>query len=76
MPKQRKTRAELEAMIMAEMRHIPLCTGTSGVTVRGLADRRVAATWEISHVHNSTHLCESELAPVYQRLVVLYDLAE
>jgi hypothetical protein len=45
----KKTQAELEAMVLAELRKVRHGEEARGVTVIGLDDERVEATWEVSN---------------------------
>ena len=45
-----KTRTELEALVLAELRAVPQCGGALHVTVVAYDDYRVPATWEVTVV--------------------------
>ena len=54
MDKSPKTRTELEALVLAELRAAPQCGGASHVTVVPYGDYRVPATWEVASFNPST----------------------
>ena len=43
-----RTRAELEALVLAELRATSRCAGAVHVTVVAYGDHRVPATWEVA----------------------------
>jgi len=74
MAKQHKTRHELEALVFTEARKVRECKGMTGVTVQGIADDRVDYTWNVSHAHNATRMCERIIVNIETKLQKLYDL--
>ena len=76
MPKERKTRSDLQALIFAEMSKIRECEGGTGVTVIGVVDDRGDYNWCVSRAHNVTPLCQQAIADLERRLQSRYDLTE
>jgi hypothetical protein len=74
----KKTQAELEAMALAELRKVRHCEEARGVTVIGLDDERVEATWEVSNFNAGlagAQSCEQALTTIVPRLQQQFDLA-
>jgi hypothetical protein len=72
-----KTVTELAAIVLVELRKAEHCEEASNVSVRGLADDRVEATWEVSYFNAGgagTESCQHALREIVPRLQALYDL--
>ena len=63
MDKSPKTRTELEALVLAELRAATQCGGASHVTVVPYDDYRVPATWEVASFNPSQPLLAR--VPIY-----------
>jgi hypothetical protein len=75
--KPKKTRAELEEMVMAELRKVRHCEQARSVTVVGLDDDRVDVTWEMGHFNPGqagTQSQEQALNAIVPRLQKRFDL--
>jgi hypothetical protein len=73
-----KTKAELEALVLAELRAAPDCGGAVHVTVVAFDDYRVPATWEVASCNPGTsapEACERALCDVVSRLQQHFDIA-
>jgi hypothetical protein len=73
-----KDRAELEAMVLAELRQMPHCEDACSVTVIGLDDERVEATWDVSNFNAGESVedsCEAALRALLPGLQRQFDLA-
>ena len=73
-----KTRAELEALVLAELRAASDCGGTAHVTVVAYDDYRVGATWEVASCDAGTSVpeaCERALCDIVRRLQQHFDIA-
>jgi hypothetical protein len=76
MAKRKKSRAELEAIVLAELRQTLNCTDVSSVVVVG--SKHGAFTWEVESyiAARSPFLhCEQALRTIVPRLQAAYDLA-
>ena len=65
------TRAELEALVLAELRATSQCAGAVHVTVVAYDDHRVPATWEVASCDLGTsppEECERALCDIVGRL--------
>jgi hypothetical protein len=74
MAKQVKTRTELEAMIMAEVRQHPECENVEVVAIT----RPVGRPWDVAVVRDGPSIparCRLRIDEITQRLVAQYDLA-
>jgi hypothetical protein len=66
-----RTRAELEALVLAELRATSQCAGAVHVTVVSYDDHRVPATWEVASCDPGTsppEECERALCDIVGRL--------
>jgi hypothetical protein len=73
-----KTKAELEALVLAELRAASQCGGAVHVTVVAYDDYRVGATWEVASCDPGTSApehCERALCDVVRRLQQDFDIA-
>ena len=73
-----KTRAELEALVLAELRAASDCGGAVHVTVVAYDDYRVGATWEVASCDAGTsapEACERALCDIIRRLQQHFDIA-
>ena len=73
-----KTKAELEALVLAELRVAPDCGGAVHVTVVAFDDYRVPATWEVASCNPGTsapEACERALCDIVSRLQQHFDIA-
>jgi len=73
-----KTRAELEALVLAELRAASACGGAVHVTVVAYDDYRVGATWEVASCNAGTsapEACERALCDIVRRLQQHFDIA-
>ena len=78
MTKSPKTRTELEALVLAELRAAPQCGGAVHVTVIPYDDHRVPATWEAASFDPGTSEqgeCECALCDIVSRLQQRFDIA-
>ena len=67
MNKSPKTRMELEALVLIELRAAPQCSGAVHVTVVAYDDYRVGATWEVASCNPGTSApehCERALCNI------------
>jgi hypothetical protein len=74
-----KTRAELEALVLAELRAAPQCGGALHVTVVAYDDYRVPATWEVASFNPGTseqEKCELALCEIVSRLQQCFDISQ
>jgi hypothetical protein len=77
MPRERKTRRELETLVFSEMGKTRDCEGATGVTVRGIADPRVDVTWQVASVNNDdSERCRAAVKQIETRLQQQYDLTD
>jgi hypothetical protein len=76
MSKERKTRKELEEIVFAEVRKFRACEGTTGVTVRGIDDKRVDYNWEVSHATNATPECVGEIEAIVDEFQKRYEMVD
>jgi hypothetical protein len=77
MTKSPKTRTELEALVLAELRAAPRCGGAVHVTVIPYDDHRVPATWEVASFDPGTSEqgeCERALCDIVSRLQQRFDI--
>jgi len=73
-----KTKAELEALVLAELRAASDCGGAVHVTVVAYDDYRVGATWEVASCNAGTsapEACERALCDIVRRLQQHFDIA-
>jgi hypothetical protein len=73
-----KTKAELEALVLAELRAASDCGGAVHVTVVAYDDYRVGATWEVASCNAGTSApeeCERALCDIIRRLQQRFDIA-
>jgi hypothetical protein len=73
-----KTKAELEALVLAELRAASDCGGAVHVTVVAFDDHRVGATWEVASCNAGTsapEACERALCDIIRRLQQHFDIA-
>jgi hypothetical protein len=74
-----KTRMELEALVLAQLRAAPACEGASHVTVVAYDDYRIAATWEVASFDPGTserERCERALGDIIARLQRSFDVSD
>jgi hypothetical protein len=75
-----RTRGELEALVLEELRASPQCGGGAvHVTVVAYDDHRVLATWEIASCDvgtSSPEECERALCDIVGRLQRQFDIAQ
>ena len=77
MNKSPKTRMELEAFVLTELRAAPQCSGAVHVTVVAYDDYRVGATWEVASCNPGTSApehCERALCNIVRRLQQHFDI--
>jgi hypothetical protein len=73
-----KTKTELEALVLAELRAASQCGGAVHVTVVAYDDYRVGATWEVASRNPGTSApeeCERALCDIVSRLQQHFDIA-
>jgi hypothetical protein len=73
-----KTKMELEALVLAELRAASQCGGAVHVTVVAYDDYRVGATWEVASCDAGTsapEACERALCDIVHRLQQHFDIA-
>ena len=73
-----KTKAELEDLVLAELRAASDCAGAVHVTVVAFDDYRVGATWEVASCNagaSAREACERALCDVVSRLQQHFDIA-
>ena len=73
-----KTKTELEALVLAELRAASQCGGAAHVTVVAYDDYRVGATWEVASCDAGTSapaVCERALCDIVGRLQQHFDIA-
>jgi hypothetical protein len=73
-----KTKAELEDLVLAELRAASACGGAVHVTVVAYDDYRVGATWEVASCNPGTsapETCERALCDIVGRLQQHFDIA-
>jgi hypothetical protein len=78
MEKSPKTRTQLEALVLAELRATPQCGGALHVTVVPYDDYRVAATWEVASFNPGTseqEKCELAVCDIVRRLQQCFDIS-
>jgi hypothetical protein len=74
-----KTKTELEALVLAQLRATSQCAGAVHVTVIAYDDHRVPATWEVASCDPGTsepEECERALCDIVSRLQRHFDVAE
>ncbi len=79
MDKSPKTRTELEALVLAELRAAPQCGSALHVTVVPYDDYRVPATWEVASFDPGTsewEKCERALCDIVRRLQQRFDVSQ
>jgi hypothetical protein len=73
-----KTKAELEDLVLAELRAASGCDGAVHVTVVAYDDYRVGATWEVASCNpgaSAPEDCERALCDIVRRLQQDFDIA-
>jgi hypothetical protein len=73
-----KTKAELEALVLAELRAFPQCAGAVHTTVIAYDDWRVPANWQVASCDPGTsapEACERALCEIVLRLQHQFDIA-
>ena len=73
-----KTKAELEGLVLAELRAASQCGGAVHVTVVAYDDYRVGATWEVASCDPGTSApedCEGALCDIVGHLQQHFDIA-
>jgi hypothetical protein len=78
MAKMLKTQAELEAILLTELRRVEHCEGATMVSIYRLSDEKADANWTIANFNpgtSGTDSCERALNEIERRLQRLYDLA-
>jgi hypothetical protein len=73
-----KTKLELEALVLTELRAESDCGGAVHVTVVSYDDYRVGATWEVASCNPGTSApehCERALSDIVRRLQQHFDIA-
>jgi hypothetical protein len=73
-----KTKVELEALVLAELRAVSGCVGAVHVTVVAYDDYRVDATWEVASCNagaSAPEDCERALCDIVGRLQQHFDIA-
>jgi hypothetical protein len=73
-----KTKAELEDLVLAELRAASDCAGAVRVTVVAYDDYRVGATWEVASCNagaSAPETCERALCEIVGRLQQHFDIA-
>ena len=73
-----KTKAQLEALVLTELRAASGCDGAVHVTVVAYDDYRVGATWEVASCNPGTSApeeCERALCEIVGRLQQHFDIA-
>jgi hypothetical protein len=76
MPKKlTKTRAELETLLMAELRKDPVCGSVDGIAITG----RLGRLWNVAVERDGPHIrhdCRLRIWEITERLCGQYDLAQ
>jgi hypothetical protein len=76
MPKKlTKTRAELEILLMAELRKDPVCGSVDAIAITG----RVGRLWDVAVESDGPHIrpdCRLKIWEITERLCGQYDLAQ
>jgi hypothetical protein len=70
-----KTRAELETLLMAELRKDPVCRSVEAIAITG----RVGRLWNIAVERDGPHIrpdCRHRIWEITERLYGQYDLAQ
>ena len=78
-PKPPRTRAELEALVLAELRASAPCGDAVHVTVVAYDNYRVGATWEVASCNPGASDpvdCERALSDIVFRLQQQFDIAQ
>ena len=78
MEKAEMTRAELEALVLAELHAIPDCEGAAHVTVIPYGDFRVSANWEVASFDRGLSewgCCERALCTIVESLQQRFDIS-
>lgn len=73
MAKPTKTRAELEAMLMEELRQFPECSNVEAVAIT----RPLGRPWDIAIIRDGPHMkpeCRARAREIADRLCEQYDL--
>jgi hypothetical protein len=74
-----RTRTELEALVLAELRATSQCRGAVHITVVAYDDQRVPASWEVASCDPGTSKpeeCERTLCDIVGRLQQQFDIAQ
>jgi hypothetical protein len=77
-PKTLKTRTELEAMLLSELRKAPHCLEAKSVTVCRAEERSASPNWLVANFDSgqaTMRSCAAMLGSIERRLQALYDLA-
>jgi hypothetical protein len=77
--KERRTKAELEALVLAELHGQPQCADVRHVTVVAHDDYRLPATWEVASFNPGTSdqvECERTLIDIISRLQKHFDISQ
>jgi hypothetical protein len=77
--KSSKTRTELEALVLAQLRAVPQCEGAVHVTVVPYDDYSVPATWEVASFNPGTserEPCERALGDIIRNLQSSFDVSQ
>jgi hypothetical protein len=78
MAKMSKTQAELEAILLSELRGAEHCEGATMVSIYRLSDKKGDANWTVANFNpgtSGTESCQQALIEIERRLQRLYDLA-
>jgi hypothetical protein len=73
-----RTRSELEALVLEELRAAPRCGDATHVTVVAFDDHRVPATWQVASCdagNSPAEECERALCEIVDRLQRRFDIA-
>jgi hypothetical protein len=73
-----RTRSELEALVLEELRATPHCADAVHVTVVAFDDHRVPATWQVASCDagsSPAEECERALCDIVDRLQRQFDIA-
>jgi hypothetical protein len=78
MDKSLRTREQLEALVLADLRAVPGCEAVSHVTVVAYDNYRVPTTWEVASFsagQSNPEDCERVLADIIKRLQERFDVS-
>ena len=70
-----KTRAELESLLMTELRKYPECSNVDAVAIT----RPVGRPWDVAVIRDGPHIrteCRKKIWEITERLCNKYDLAQ